>query len=179
MKLVLIPLWLEQTLINKDLNLSTALSTEKLSTILSNDDLAFYISLNMNMSRWIPEEFINSFKSISFLDSISDEKYESIFDLTTEYNFRKGNDLIKRTSSELLGPTADVVETSLIGFKVKRIAEDTMALVPYVCNKDQKQCTNGFLTLADDLLLYLNEQLNFNEVAKLPIFKYFVTHSIV
>lgn len=188
MNIILLPAWVEKAIKTADLPLKDARDLKVMKTILSDDDLAFYISLNQYLFRWIPTEIIESIDNIKDAfenwDLVVDER---IATLAAEHQMRFMSDdkVDKKSTSELFGPLEDTSD-GYVTFNLISLNPDVMALRPTLEKLSDDVPVNIEATykkigldLADKILYHLNERLTFDKVAQLPIFKYFFKHSIV
>lgn len=168
MNLVLIPEWLKSVLTKNSRPLTDALEPEKLLGILSKEDVAFYIFLNNNLSRWINEPAV--YKDFSRPFNSTGEALQLSTQL--EYSNKKPN------SYELFGPLSEEVQIPSIQFKVIMVDQETVGLVPFV-ESSQVLFTSGYKNLIDDLLAQMNDRLTFSELAKTSLFKRFLSYPML
>lgn len=177
MKIVLVPCWLEKTIESRGGELCDVLDLEKLSSISSLDDVAFYLELNKQMDRWVPSSICSSFKHV-----VGDVNYESfcatgmggdVVDLMMSHGIALRNNT--RHTSELFGPLSEPCSPAEISFASVSVTYDTIALRPtHVGKRDFPH-----VGLEDDLLHRLTQRLPFEDVAKLPLFSQYLSHCMV
>jgi hypothetical protein len=172
-----VPDWLEKAITAHGGTIADVLDLEKLSSILSLDDVAFYLELNHQMQRWVPQAVCSSFKKV-----VSGVNYETLFstgmggdvvDLMMAHGLSMRNNT--RHSSELFGPLAEPCSPAEISFACVHLTYDTIALRPAKVDKRE----NLHKGLEDDLLYQLNHRMTFEDVAKLPLFSHHLSHCMV
>lgn len=179
MKLIMVPHWVEQALDRESLSLNAVLDPEKLLSTLSREDVAFYCWLNLNLNRWVPTEVMETFSEVELLRSIDTLSADEVdFDISQfNDNLRalnisesnRVNSNVPMNSCELLGALAPKVQPNQISFGIRLINKDTVVLTP----KETK--STSLMGMVNELLFCLNTRKAFHDVAKTPLFHYFVS----
>lgn len=187
MKMVLVPQWVEQAMGREDISPSAMLDPEKLLTTLSKEDVAFYVWLNDHLERWLPKAVIETFVTGSpktdvtakYLDTSCGAALpfntEQMDELRGYYmNFRL-DDMRRRKKEhgeldtcELFGVLEAKCSPDDIGFTVRIVGQDTLVLSP------KKTKSSSLMGMVNDMLIHLHGRLAFHDVAKTPLFRFFV-----
>ena len=171
MKLVLIPLWMEEAFAERGLPPEAILDTNLLQSTLSVEDVTFYIHLNQSFNRFLPQEVVAGFDSgsasaLGFTPEVLDSFQDGLlaYGTASEVPFR---------SQWFFGPQSESVELEKIRYQIRPALEDTLILCPRIVESQTKV---SLISMVDDLLFYLNGRLAFPDLAKTTVFRYYLTH---
>lgn len=174
MNLVLIPNWVISALESENYSVKDALNADKLMSTLSMEDVAFYIWLNQQLDIWIPKDIIKSFTTgvdgMGFSHDVTKQFNDLLLACDIEYANKVGNHQPVKQSADLFGFLSNPVEINKISFFVKQIDMNTLCLIPTISTE------NSTVGLINDLIYFLNNQLPFYEIAKKPIFKFYLSN---
>lgn len=174
--LLLIPEWVEKALEGADWPLRKVLDPDVLSTTLSREDVAFYVFLNRHINRWLPDAVRDTFEcgteySLKFRDLTEFEG--EVTDLVTYHEMQdikatQGGERVTLDTRELFGPLSDPIDPKNLRYVIREIQYDTIAVIP------KQERGDGHKGMVDYLLLLLSQRLSFEELARTPLFKYYV-----
>ena len=184
MKLIVIPPWLKQRLVNQQISLNQLNDLDKLSTTTSLHDLGFYIFINSepNLSLFLDPSIIETFTYSLSLDTIKCEKTKheliSIIDAyNIEYNaidFQKWFKLMFEESY-----TNQQLQIEIVSYD-----RDYIVIMPYInhyenenhhyMNEDEVTRINK--PLHYQLLEIMHQFFKIEDLASLPLFRYSITH---
>tara|TARA_B100000929_G_scaffold220881_1_gene177385 strand:- start:940 stop:1512 length:573 start_codon:yes stop_codon:yes gene_type:complete len=187
MKLVLVPQWVEQAMGREDISPRALLDPEKLLSTLSKEDVAFYVWLNNHLERWLPKAIVETFVTGCPLAEASTKQLGTScggalpfntdqMDVLRDYfmNFQM-EDMARRKkehhgvdSCELFGALEAKCSPDDITFTVRIVGQDTLVLLP------KKTKSSSLMGMVNDMLIHLNGRLAFHDVAKTPLFRFFV-----
>ena len=176
MKIAIIPVWVRKALeaSNKELHYATDLKT--LSTILSLDDVAFYLSTNTMLHDFVTEldlSFFDKFHSaldcgIPYFKELDEETSEALSRLYTHYMVRPP---VSRAEA-MFGRLSDV-DSNVIGYSVKLLDEETLAVLPHVLDEGA-DTTKAALHFADEVIKTHLITTPFETVASTQHFKKYI-----
>jgi hypothetical protein len=176
MKVVILPMWLRKSLEFSKIELRYALSLEKLTTILSLDDVAFYLYINSMSGEFVNEVGLSSFEPLNILEEqkhkLSEETLQQLTKLLDYYSYRPKADKV----AALLGTLEIDGESESVkyGYKVELLDEDTLGVFPYILDEGA-DTTRAALTFADELIKHHLITTPFEVVAKTQHFKKYIT----
>lgn len=176
MKVVILPMWLRKSLEFSKVELRYALSLEKLTTILSLDDVAFYLYVNSMFGNYVNEVDCSSLGRLDLLKDqghkLSPEVKEQLSKLVDYYHIKPKAEKVPA----LLG-TMEVdgdYESVKFGYKVELLNEEYLAVFPYLLDEGA-DTTRAALTFADDLVKHNLITTPFEVVATSQHFKHYIT----
>lgn len=171
MKLVIIPAWLERVVKENSLGINSCLDIKSLESILSKEDLAFYIFLNTHANKIFIQPIAETFSNQVLLEKLSLEEREEYYNLMEQFAI-KYNETPRIPMCELLDKFDDCAVTmDQVEFNTCCVVDDTIVItLGKKVNEDHKTLYN----LMDDLLTHLHRHMNFSQLVKTPLFKYFL-----
>lgn len=177
MKIVLVPEWLEKAVESRGADKTDLLDIEKLSSIVSLDDVAFYLELNEQLSRWIPNAICQTFSTGR--RAVNYEYFEGTDMGGKVHDLRMGHAVTFRSTTrhtqELFGQLSDQFSPVEVSFVPVSLTYDTIALRPIRVGQTEKP----HAALVDDLLYKLNDRLPFEALAQKPLFSHYLTSCMV
>lgn len=169
--LTLIPTWLEAKLRDENLELDKARDAETLIRILSLEDIAAYLYLNLTLTRWLGEPVAESFQEPSWIWQVIGQE-ERLSGLIESHRIRHDSSkLLSPCTTELFGPLSEPTTAQHVSYKVvASSADNAVSLLPSL--RGTPHMTNE--ALLDDLLYVVNMHMSMEGLAKLPMFRAFL-----
>lgn len=187
MKIILTPDWLLRALDAAGEDYSTALNLTKLTSILSREDVAFYIYVNRHLHQLLPdggEPIINTFEVCDSLSLFNDPCASEGLDrqvvsaLEQLYVEASGD-----YDTHWKGIYTDLVwsedyidfETALVTYRPKLLTEDVISLIPdLVKDGPGNTIDDGRKELYNSLIGIVCSVSTFTKVAKSALFKGYI-----
>lgn len=167
MNIILLPNWVEKALLSNTYNLVDVTKPHVLLSILSREDVAFYLYLNQNLNRWLPKELADTFETGNDVLGFKAEIHiEHIDRLILGYSMSKTTS--NKNTCELFDVLDAAIAESDIKFELKNLNEDTFVILP------RKEDGVTHLGLCNDLLHLLVNRSSLELVSQTPLFKYMV-----
>lgn len=170
LSLVIIPLWLKKHADEQGVALETLTDINVLSTLLSKEDIAAFLFINMCHSDWLGEPAAMSFAPPYWVTHCLDKDSELSGLMATHEIECRTTKLPPGDSTALLGPLTEPVSISKIQYRVVDGRDNTLLLIPKV---SQTTIIDN-VTLLDDLLYSANKHMSMERLAKLPMFRSFL-----
>lgn len=187
MKLVLVPQWVEQAVGCEEISPRALLDPEKLLSTLSKEDVAFYVWLNNHLDRWLPEAIVETFVTgcssaetqTKVLDTLcadalpfNTEQMDELRDYFMNFQLDAARQRKKENGGldtcELFGALEAKCSPDDVSFTVRVVGNDTLVLLP------KKTKSSSLMGMVNDMLTHLHGRLAFHDVAKTPLFRFFV-----
>ena len=173
MKLLLVPHWLEKALSSEGHDLKEVLNPEILFATVSREDVAFYIFLNRNLTRWLPQEILHTFTCGDPALGFKPHEHNELEDQVLGHTISAKHEGVKNNSTapntcELFGPLSEEFPLSDISYTIRCINYDTIVVLP------QKAKGNTLMGTVNDLLFQLNSRMPFEKLAQTSLFKLFL-----
>lgn len=149
MKIVIIPEWLKKSLDNAKLDYDAVLSLKELLTILSLDDVSFYLYINDIKDSLIGEIDFSFYRNHNFeeqLSTLNNDVADSIRSLRLSRSVRPLADKKHALINQLVMDD----DNKSFGYSVKLLNEDTIAIFPYLLNEEQG--IKNIINVLDDLI---------------------------
>lgn len=166
-KIVIVPKWLEASLIANGHSLKDAISPDVISTTISNDDIGFYIFINNNLQLFQEKSFSDFLTGTSAIN-FTPETAEKYSDYILKYNALRGSGLLSM-GEVLFGPLSEKDNPAKVFFKVTELNEDTIAVIP-----EYGEVDNAMIETVKSLLTIMSKYLAFHELAKTSLFREYV-----
>lgn len=161
---ILIPKWMEGLLTTNNLTLADALDFNKVTTTLSDDDVGFYIFINMK-NRMIQE--LSSAGMVTGLRALklTEEMVSSYQRFINKYEVMEQTNQI-RPHEAMFGPTLNPVPNESIGFTLYELGDDTIGLVPF---SDVELAAEQ--DLYSDIIQIQSKYMDFSDLVKQRVFR--------
>lgn len=167
MKIILVPNWVENSLTANSFSLKDVLKQDVLNSILSREDVAFYLYLNRNLTRWLPEAIVNTFSSGDEATGYKiEEQVNDLTNLILGYSIGKQSTVTD--TAELFSVFDSDVLPEQIAYKLESLNGDTLVVLP------RKDSGVSLRVIVNGMLSRLSEVTPFEKLVLTPLFKYFI-----
>lgn len=173
MKMILLPQWVEKAIQSHGEQLGTVLTDlDKLSTILSPDDVAFYVYINAHPDEFLSQVVANSFEEQFFKPTMCADVEPGSWEACYEQHvFSEAPDPQTVWFGESLGvASAEGVYHQKPRLKADMLSYDTVVIRPEQCRIGDAD-ENSMQTFYSRLLSLLYTRCSFEALAGSPLFK--------